>query len=158
MTHTYVIYTYDPAGTNRELRAAGSADDLLPTRMCASKTRRWQRSPNEADRDNVHVQFDGHGRAGVAIWRADVIAREAKHRNDVAVARDWVARGHSLGSLKRYGGYASVSAADIANVTDADIFPRRDAVSAAGYDAQLIERHHHPDERQPQPCKREKGP
>lgn len=131
--NSYRFETYSPSGRTSVTREANRADDLLPNQNFASKTRRWQRSPVGADRDNVHVQFDGGGHHGIAIRRLETEPGEAEHRNDVAVARDWVARGNALAKLQEYGAYKSVTAADVQNVTDADIFPARDAVSAVGY-------------------------
>lgn len=133
----YRISSYYPA--RDRIVSADSADEAFRIaangRQPVSFTRRWQRSPVAADRDNCHGQFNHQGTSGIAVQRADVIPAEAEHRNDVAVARDWCARGRALAELNAYGGYPSVTEADVAGAGAADIFDARDALTAAGYSA-----------------------
>lgn len=118
--HTYRIYRYSPThGEQRTTVNAHSIEDILRRELQgrsqhrASTTRRWQHSPHEADRDNLHIQFDGRGLSGIAIERADIDPAGAEHRNNVAVARRWVAEGRTLADLQAYGGYRDVIPADL---------------------------------------------
>lgn len=86
----------------------------FPRSFSAEGWSRWQGSPSAADRDNLHVQFDSRGLRGIAALRAETDQAAAQHRSDVAVARQWVADGHTLADLQRYGSYRSVTEVDLA--------------------------------------------
>lgn len=102
------------------ITATTAADALLAAGWQGGKyTSRFGKSPNAADRDNAWVcgtQLPNGRNLGTTYHaaRIGIDEKEAEHRNDVQVAREWVQCGHDLKELQAYGAYKSVSMADIA--------------------------------------------
>lgn len=106
--NTYIVKEYRVRfGFERQVEVdAVSADDAIDMiankargrhgRQYASYTRRWQNSPEEADRDNAHAQADSEGLRGWAAVRKGVVPAEAEARNDSRSSAGYGFR-HSIG-------------------------------------------------------------